>query len=120
MYGKIIISEVFWDNKYRTIKPLAVGGAAGGEKFVYNGILFKFAVDWKQIYQSDHAAMKAASQEMLSLMSIQDADIEGICTPLMCLVNISILCNGPYLQLRSITLVFVSLQSHCYRCPVTL
>jgi hypothetical protein len=58
MYGKIIISEVFVKNKFRTIKPFAVGGNAGGEKFIYNGILFKFAVDWKGIYGGDHAAMK--------------------------------------------------------------
>jgi hypothetical protein len=87
MYGKIIISEVFVKNKFRTIKPFAVGGNAGGEKFIYNGILFKFAVDWKGIYGGDHAAMKAANQEMLCLMSVQDADVEGLCTPLMCLID---------------------------------
>lgn len=119
MYGKIIISEVFWDNKYRTIKPLAVGGAAGGEKFVYNGILFKFAVDWKQIYQSDHAAMKAASQEMLSLMSIQDADIEGICTPLMCLVS-PVQRDFELIPHRLITSDFVSSQYRCCQCPTKL
>jgi hypothetical protein len=59
MYGQIIITEVFLKNKFRTIRPFAeVGGNAGGEKFIYNGILFKFAVDWKGIYGSDHAAMK--------------------------------------------------------------
>jgi hypothetical protein len=59
MFGKIIISEVFLPEKYRTIKPLKnVGGKAGGEKFLYNGILFKFAVDWADIYGSDEAAMK--------------------------------------------------------------
>lgn len=59
-YGKIIIDE-FDPNIFRgtqderekkkrlerlTIKPISIGGRAGGVKFVHRGILFKFALDW--------------------------------------------------------------------------
>lgn len=58
-YGRIIISE-FDPKIYEkdskdfdlrvsrlTIKPCTtLGGAAGGVKFIHNGILFKFALDW--------------------------------------------------------------------------
>jgi len=34
-----------------TIKPnLSIGGVAGGVKFVVNGILFKFALDWVFVF----------------------------------------------------------------------
>lgn len=60
-YGRIIISEFdpkLYDKtlptnqiegclKRLTIKPAtSIGGLAGGVKFVHNGILFKFALDW--------------------------------------------------------------------------
>jgi hypothetical protein len=35
----------------KTIQPVAVGGVAGGEKFIVHGILFKFAVDFGGLYQ---------------------------------------------------------------------
>jgi hypothetical protein len=42
-YGKIIISEIGIPVDKKTIKPVAgVGGAAGGEKYLVNGIFFKF------------------------------------------------------------------------------
>ncbi len=28
---------------YRPLQPVAVGGQAGGEKYVYAGVLYKFA-----------------------------------------------------------------------------
>ena len=52
-YGKIIISEAFLENKYKTIKPLDnLGGQAGGEKYMYHDIMFKFSTNWKKIYDS--------------------------------------------------------------------
>jgi hypothetical protein len=52
-FGKIIISERFLPRERRTINPTSVGGLAGGEKYIYHGILFKFAVDWLGIYGRD-------------------------------------------------------------------
>lgn len=41
-YGRIIISERFC--KKKTIPPINLGGVAGGEKYIVQDILFKFAV----------------------------------------------------------------------------
>jgi len=60
MYGKLIISEFLLDEQYKTIPPTKIGGVAGGYKYLVAGILFKFAVDWKNIYGGDEFAMKAA------------------------------------------------------------
>lgn len=45
LYARIIISELYLPTSQKTIKPSSVGGVAGGQKFVVQGILFKFAVD---------------------------------------------------------------------------
>jgi len=88
VFGKIIIAEVFLPRRYRTIKPFVnIGGNAGGEKYIYNGILFKFATDWKKIYGGDEYAMKAANHEMNSLMKVMDCQIPGIRVPLMTLID---------------------------------
>ena len=34
----------------KTIKPIDIGGEAGGEKYLTQGILFKFATDWHNLY----------------------------------------------------------------------
>jgi len=39
--GMIIINEVNLPPQEKTIKPVGVGGVAGGIKFIANGILFK-------------------------------------------------------------------------------
>lgn len=45
LYARVIISELYLPTCQKTIKPSSVGGVAGGQKFVVQGILFKFAVD---------------------------------------------------------------------------
>jgi hypothetical protein len=52
-FGKVIISERNLPPHCRTINPVSVGGVAGGEKYIYHGILYKFAVDWLRIYGAD-------------------------------------------------------------------
>jgi hypothetical protein len=42
-YGKIIIEERDVPNEFKTLKPNQMGGFAGGDKYLYAGILFKFA-----------------------------------------------------------------------------
>lgn len=89
MYGKIIISEVFLPDENKTIKPTkSIGGNAGGEKYLFNGILFKFAIDWKDIYSSDMYAMKAASHEMKGLEQFLELEkISMIRVPLMTIID---------------------------------
>lgn len=87
LFGRIIISEVFLSNDNKTFKPsVAAGGNAGGEKYILNGILFKFAVDWKGIYTSDEYAMKAASHELKGLEQFLDFS-PGVRVPLICLID---------------------------------
>jgi hypothetical protein len=57
-----------------------------GEKYIWNGILFKFAIDWKKIYGSDEYAMKAAGHELKSLMQVFNARIKRLRVPLITLV----------------------------------
>jgi len=37
-------------NEKKTIKPISLGGVAGGIKYLKHGILFKFAVDEKGLF----------------------------------------------------------------------
>jgi len=70
MCGKIIISEKNLPDKERTIKEASVGGQAGGTKYIYHGILFKFATNsnCSNIYSADEYAMKAAGHELKGAM----------------------------------------------------
>ena len=52
-----------------------------------DGILFKFARDWKHIYGGDSNAAKAAGHELLCVRSVLQLNEPGICTPLMTLVD---------------------------------
>jgi len=60
--AKRIIDEAFLPLHEKTIKPVDVGGIAGGQKYVYDGIFLKFAIDLFGVYGGDHAAAKAASK----------------------------------------------------------
>jgi len=42
--GKTIIEEVEVEASLKTVKPIAAGGIAGGEKYAAQGIFFKFAI----------------------------------------------------------------------------
>ena len=57
-YGRIIISEMCLPDEDKTIKPTALGGIAGGQKFIVQDILFKFAVDFEGLYGGDEFSMK--------------------------------------------------------------
>lgn len=53
----------------RTVKPINIGGIAGGEKFVVRGILFKFSYDVNNLYGGDEYAMKTASHDLRGLVN---------------------------------------------------
>ena len=67
LYGKMIISERFLPEYKKTIKPLDLGGIAGGIKYEAEGILFKFAWDSENIFGGDLKAMKVAMHGMSKL-----------------------------------------------------
>jgi len=82
-----------------------LGGHAGGEKYLYHGICFKFATDWKSLYQGDQYAAKSAGMflhmhfdsrtrpnhsfpghELKSLMRFYGL-VPSLCVPLMSLID---------------------------------
>ena len=70
--GKCIVDERDLPLAERKVQPaVGYGGHAGGEKFVSEGILFKYARDWQGIYQgSDAHAAKAAGNELRALRAV--------------------------------------------------
>ncbi|GAM25978.1 hypothetical protein SAMD00019534_091530 [Acytostelium subglobosum LB1] len=98
-YGNIIIKEMFMPNHLKTIKPINIGGVAGGAKYICQNILFKFAYDQKigesYLYggkvPSDYGASKAAGNELRGLsyffQNVMDHDFGQINVPLMCLID---------------------------------
>jgi hypothetical protein len=43
-YATIIITELCLPNHLKTVPPADIGGTAGGQKFIVQGILFKIGV----------------------------------------------------------------------------
>ncbi|KAK5577689.1 hypothetical protein RB653_002634 [Dictyostelium firmibasis] len=88
-YGRIIISENFLANELKTIKPVNVGGIAGGEKYIVQGILFKFALENETfgLYGNDENAMKTAAHELNGCASFLNCGIKGLHVPLMAFID---------------------------------
>ena len=55
--AKQIVDELRLPSEQRTIQPVDVGGVAGGEKYIRNGIFLKFARDWQGQYSFDIAVV---------------------------------------------------------------
>lgn len=81
-----IVAEVSEPLKCRTIKPLEVGGIAGGDKFIARNLFLKFCSDRRQLelYGGAHFAQKAAAHELKSLNALISAAVPGLHFPLMC------------------------------------
>ena len=107
-YGTLIISERNLPNDKKIIQPVSIGGIAGGDKFIVQGILFKFSCDpklrnGKYLYggnnESQELAMKAAKHELNNLIAFNEAkeitkenlnkqnNFIDLCTPLMTLID---------------------------------
>mmetsp|Transcript_5907 Transcript_5907/g.7764 ORF Transcript_5907/g.7764 Transcript_5907/m.7764 type:complete len:1006 (-) Transcript_5907:86-3103(-) len=88
IYGRIIISERFIDTSRKTIRPSIMGGVAGGEKYIVNNVLFKFAVDTNNMFKGDdYAAAKVAGHELKGLMAYSNLKLPNLCLPLMSLLD---------------------------------
>lgn len=86
----IIVREKDQPHHKRQVPPVNLGGIAGGEKFVQDGILFKFAIPTERsrtIFPDDESAMKAANAELRGLSACIEAHIPGVFFPLMCLID---------------------------------
>jgi hypothetical protein len=76
------------DDSRKTIKPVNIGGVAGGSKYIVHNILFKFALDIQGIYgYSNTAAATVAGHELKGLQAFLNCGIAGLRTPLMALVD---------------------------------
>jgi hypothetical protein len=85
--AKRIIDEAFLPLHQKTIKPVDVGGIAGGQKYVYDGIFLKFAIDLFGVYGGDYAAAKAANRELHGLKGYYEAMVPGLMVPPMLLID---------------------------------
>jgi hypothetical protein len=54
-----------------------VGGVAGGAKFFYEGIFFKFPLDDYDIYDDEEGIMKCAGHELRGLKHLLDCRVKG-------------------------------------------
>jgi tetratricopeptide (TPR) repeat protein len=68
-----LVRELHLPFEQRSLKPTDKGGIAGGEKFVYGNVMFKFARDDMNLYGSDSFAAKAASCEIRNMSAILKA-----------------------------------------------
>ena len=117
VYGRIIIAEfdpLIYSNQTSaaekarrisrlTIKPHALGGIAGGVKYLHSNILFKFALDWERVYRgNDEWAMKSANLELKGLRCLEWASIPGLCYPLFAVIKL----NGYVLTAQSLVRMF--------------
>jgi hypothetical protein len=85
--GCKIVDEVDLPDERKTVKPVDVGGVAGGTKYLSKGVFFKFVKDSSGIYGSDARAMKVAGLELMGLRAYQRCHIQGLHFPLMTLLD---------------------------------
>jgi len=103
-YGKIIISERYLPVETKSLKPNHFGGIAGGQKYMCQSILFKFAVDTDIIRKtasastqsfwmyggeekSDRLAAKSAAHDLKGLTGFYNSNVEGLRYPLMTILD---------------------------------
>lgn len=96
-YAKILVHEKSLPLRHKTIKPAALGGFAGGTKYIHAGILFKFSSsDHFNLYGSDERAAKAALHELRASREVFEARV-GISVPLLAVIDYCghrILCSS--------------------------
>lgn len=110
-YGKIIISEAFMPAHLKTIQPVAIGGIAGGTKYLVRDILFKFSMDSRGLYQSDDAAAKLAGHELKGVMAYYNCHIPSLHTPMTAVIDF----RG--FRLLAVSLLPISSGTLCYGSP---
>lgn len=80
LYSKIIVSERQIPPRYKTIRPVQIGGALGGQKYIHHGLLFKFS--------DQEERLKAPSHELKGLSTLATEFAKtNIFTPLFTVVQ---------------------------------
>lgn len=87
--GKKIIEELYLPPSEKTILPVTgyVGGIAGGEKYIEDGIFFKFALDNKGIYGGDEYAIKSGGHEFLGFLELINCRVQGLHFPFIVIID---------------------------------
>lgn len=80
-----IVEELWLPSESKTIKPVDVGGVAGGEKYMAKQLFMKYARDNMRLrlYDGDSWAQKAALHELKSLNALIACNIPNLHFPLM-------------------------------------
>ncbi len=101
-FFSILTFNIAVPTEKKKIKPIDVGGFAGGLKFIVQNILFKFAIDHMDLYRtnfidnngidkrrygSDEAAAKVAGHDLRGLTHYFECGIEDLCVPLTMLLD---------------------------------
>ncbi|KYQ99699.1 hypothetical protein DLAC_03639 [Tieghemostelium lacteum] len=96
-FGKIIISELHSPLEQKTIKPVNIGGVAGGLKFKIQDIIFKFVIDteiregvwmYGDNKRADGFAQKSANHEIKGLNHFMEISNGGLIRfPLMAIID---------------------------------
>lgn len=110
--GQVIITEKALEHDMKTIKSHTqqFGGYAGGEKYLVDGIFFKFAVDNRGLYGDDEHAMKCGGHEFKSFMELADCRVQGLHFPLIVIIDyrgFRLLCQS-VLPIGADTLIYGS------------
>jgi len=116
VYGNIIISEIYVPNNQKTIKPINMGGIAGGSKYICQGILFKFAMDvalgnqwlYGGIEMNNEKAQKAAGHEMKGLLCYNACGFKEFHFPLLTLIHYRGFCLTAMTKLPLMEIVYGS------------
>jgi Clustered mitochondria/Translation initiation factor eIF3 subunit 135 len=98
--ARVILNELHLPLEKKTLKPVNVGGVAGGDKYIANGILFKVATADGELFETDEAAAKVAGHELMGLTCFETAVRTGsgrqdgsgktrhLSIPLACLIDL--------------------------------
>lgn len=86
--GSQIIRELNVHTAKKTIKPFSShAGFAGGEKFICEGIFFKYATDKHHMYGGIEFAMKTAAHELKSLKAMLHQNVPKLNFPIMGVIS---------------------------------
>ena len=87
-YGVMIIKELCTEAAGKLIQPRDMGGIAGGDKYVCNGILFKVVNGCKGPYNgSDEAAAKAAGNDLRCVQHYLNTHTKGLNVAMQALID---------------------------------
>ncbi|KAL6045370.1 Clu domain-containing protein [Balamuthia mandrillaris] len=82
-----IVDQHFLPVQKRTHKPADTGGIAGGDKYMVQGIFFKFAIDSHSIYGGTSNAAKAAKHELRNVSTMLSLYYPNLFFPLLVVLD---------------------------------